>query len=187
VIVSYAKLLRPAIHVRARAVDLAGHGPTLDDADAILAAIEGAGDPPPVLPQRGEPFAFDRFDPIPAPQVVALLPDTEGESLFHIPIRSDHDRTTSQYAADTGYAADAQRHIAPPKASLQDTELSGCFDHAIGSGDPTKIADAYAVATREAGRLDELHGEAQLEVPYLPDRGRSPRCSSASPASSRAP
>ena len=155
--------------VRARAVDLAGHGPTLADADAILAAIEGAGDPPPVLPQPGDPFAFDRFDPIPAPQVVALLPDTEGESLFHIPIRSDHDRTTSQYAADTGYAADAQRHIAPPKASLEDTELSGCFDDAIGSGDPAKIADAYAVATREAGRLDAIHGEAQLEVPYLPD------------------
>jgi hypothetical protein len=160
--------------VRARAVDLAGNGPTIAEADALLGAFDAAGVPQPVLPQR-RPFEFRRFDPLAAPAVVPRRADTEGESVEHAVLRSDHDVSAPDYAADTGYAATTERHVAPAKAALQDAELLGCFDAAIGSGDPGAVQAAYTVALRESGRLGEVGGgevvrpEEQLELPYLPD------------------
>jgi len=140
--------------VRARAVDLAGNGLTVNEADALLDVMESAGLPAPVLPPKGEPFAFERFDPLAGPAVVQRRPVTEGESVEHIVIRSDHDVSAADYAAATGYDADSDRHVAAAKAALQDAELLGCFD-AIGSGDPFAIQSAYAVALRESGRLQD--------------------------------
>ena len=160
--------------MRARAVDLAGNGPTITEADALLGAFDAAGVPQPVLPQR-RPFEFRRFDPLAAPAVVPRRTDTEGESVEHAVLRSDHDVSAPDYAADTGYAATTERHVAPAKAALQDAELLGCFDAAIGSGDPGAVQAAYTVALRESGRLGEVGGgevvrpEEQLELPYLPD------------------
>jgi hypothetical protein len=157
--------------VRARAVDLAGNGPTIGDADAVLDAFEQAGTLSPVLPAGSRPFPFERFDPLLAPALAMRRAVTEGESIAHVVIRSDHDVSAADYAAATGYGADAERHIAPAKASLQDAELLGRFDVAIGSADAAAEDSAYDVATRESGRLadDLIHPEGQLELPYLPD------------------
>jgi hypothetical protein len=157
--------------VRARAVDLAGNGPTIADSDAMLAGFDRIGTLPPVLPVGQSPFLFERFDPLLAPTLALRRPVTEGESIAHVVIRSDHDVSAADYAAATGYDADAERHLAPVKASLQDAEVLGRFDPAIGSGDPAAADIAYKIALREAGRLadDLLHPEDQLELPYLPD------------------
>ena len=157
--------------VRARAVDLAGNGPTIQEANAMLDAFEQAGAPAPVLPAGRPPFPFERFDPLGAPALAIRRAMTEGESIAHVVIRSDHDESAPDYAAANGYAPDAERHIAPAKASLQDAELMGRFDEAIGSADPASEDAAYAVALRGSGRLAEdlLHPEDQLELPYLPD------------------
>lgn len=150
-------------HVRARAVDLAGNGPTIDEADALLGALDRSGVPKPVLPLLHGPFAFDRFDPLAAAAAVLRRPVTEGESVEHVVIRSDHDVVAADYAAATGYDADTDRHVAAAKTSLQDAELMGCFDEAIGSGDPAAVDAAYAVARRESGRL----GDAEIWDPDL--------------------
>jgi hypothetical protein len=156
--------------VRVRATDLAGDGPTIDEADALLDALEDAGRRAPVSPPDSDaPLAFRRVDPVSAPVVVARAEATEGESLAHVVIRSDHDRGTVAYAAATGYSDRADRHVAPPKTSEQLAELHGRFDDAIGHDDAGAIAAAYVVAKREEGRLDTLHPEDQVKVPYLPD------------------
>ncbi len=160
--------------VRARAVDLAGNGPTIVEADALLDALDAAGIPQPVLPPR-RPFEFLRFDPLAAPAVVPRRADTEGESAEHAVLRSDHDVSAPDYAAATGYADDVDRHVVPAKAALQDIELLGCFDAAIGSNDPAAVQAAYTVALRESGRLSEVGAggwsvpRSGSELPYLPD------------------
>ena len=156
--------------LRARAVDLAGNGPTLAEADALLADFETAGTSAPVLPVQRRVFAFERFDPLRAPALALRRTVTEGESIAHVVIRSDHAQSAAAFAAATGYEADADRHLAPAKSSLQDAELLGRFDDAIG-GVPAAVDAAYAIALRESGRLEDdlLHPEEQLELPYLPD------------------
>ena len=156
--------------LRARAVDLAGNGPTLAEADALLAAFDRTSTVAPVLPVQRRVFAFARFDPLAAPALALRRAVTEGESIAHVVVRSDHAVTAAAYAAATGYQADADRHVVPAKSSLQDAELLGRFDDAIG-GAPAAVEAAYAIALRESGRLqaDLLHPEEQLELPYLPD------------------
>ena len=123
-----------------------------------------------MLPVQRRVFAFERFDPLRAPALALRRTVTEGESIAHVVIRSDHAQSAAAFAAATGYEADADRHLAPAKSSLQDAELPGRFDDAIG-GVPAAVDAAYAIALRESGRLEDdlLHPEEQLELPYLPD------------------
>ena len=67
-----------------------------------------------------------------APAVVLRRPITEGESVEHVVVRSDHDVAPADYAAANGDEADAERHIVPSKVAMQDAELLRCFDEAIG-------------------------------------------------------
>ncbi len=144
-----------AYRLRARAVDLAGDGPTLGEADALLDGFAAAGEAVPTAPgEREGPLEFTRFDPLQAPPVVLRRPVTEGESVEHVVVRSDHDVSAEEYAAANGGEPDAERHVVPSKVAVQDAELLRCFDDAIGRRDPAAAARAYAVALREAGTLD---------------------------------
>src|SRR5262249_34369390 len=105
--------------------------------------------------------SFRRFQPISHATVVPRHAFTEGESTLRLVIRSgvDADNTNiatpltviepATYAASLAagtprrfamFRSDSERHLAPPKISLQDAELLGRFDDAIGlppGGDAT--------------------------------------------------
>jgi hypothetical protein len=144
--------------LRARTVDLAGNSVPFADRDLA---------PDPHL--ASELQTYLRFEPVPSPVVLRRHLDTEGESLEHLVIRSNLGVTTAAYVqlphvkqalADAGaphsYAEDAQRHLAPPKASQQMAEQHGRFDAAFG-GTPAQATSALRVALREEGTfLDPL-------------------------------
>jgi hypothetical protein len=170
--------------VRLRTVDLAGNGPTLREADRLLASPLTAT---PVLPPA-DASRYLRFEPVAAPALVPAGPFGEGASLQRLVIRSDAEVTPDQYAADfntsdlvtTGrhppYDGHDDRHVAPPKASFELVERHGLLDDVIGSdGSPpsaarqTAIRNGYEVARREKGSFEMAHDEDQIELPYLPD------------------
>ncbi|MCU1519553.1 MAG: hypothetical protein JWQ75_4274 [Pseudarthrobacter sp.] len=120
------------------------------------------------------PRPYLRWDPVPAPALVARQELGTGEQPAHLVIRSGA-------PADGGPDArtSAERHIAPPKATQLEAETAGCFDAAIGTGDAAAIRRLYAVALAERGTLldqfvpslsdplatDEQHGIALVDRP----------------------
>lgn len=150
-----------SFRVRARTVDLAGNGPTLQDApDAGLPAEPGR-------------LLYLRFEPVPAPAVVLRSPITEqstpGEALERLVLRTAN---ATLAADDAPSAATAERHIAAPRSSEQFAEVHGVIDR-NGRLNP----DNYQLlAQRDAGQFAvdpgtdmPVDGSAQLSVPYLPD------------------
>ncbi|PEC22862.1 hypothetical protein [Bacillus cereus] len=196
---------------RVRTVDLAGNGPNLEEAKKIEAALSLNHSPIGYL-------KYLRFDPVNPPELVPRQlyspsgnlnnPDTtayaEGESLERLVIRSNYNKTTEEYAAaNCVYQPFNDRHVAPPKASLQMIEEHGLLDEALDakkSGmhpDQVRavIQNVYYLATREAGSFNDdslpsvrfirtgsdpsstdgyaVHTEKQLILPYLPDPSAS--------------
>jgi hypothetical protein len=145
---------------RARSVDLAGHS-----TDFPRAAPSTTRRP------------FRRFQPISHPVTVPRHGFTEGESVHRLVVRTgvkaDNLDVTkplttidlAAYAATlaaatprqySGFRADSQRHLAPPKTSQLEAELHGQFDDAIGVTGPGSIPAyraAFARARREEGTL----------------------------------
>jgi hypothetical protein len=164
--------------LRARAVDLAGNSPSLEDADATLAAV---GRTTPVLPADPGGAVYRRFEPVTAPVLVAREEDTEGESIERLVIRSTAGETTTACAArltaavasrsgePVRYAAVNERHLVPPKTAQIVAERYGLLDASFGPQPGSPPASTYAVASREKGQLGPLHPEPQLVLPYLPD------------------
>ncbi|MCL7749565.1 hypothetical protein [Halalkalibacter alkaliphilus] len=192
---------------RVRTVDLAGNGPNLEEAKKIEAAL--------LLNQSPIGYLkYLRFDPVNPPELVPRQlyspsgnlnnPDTtayaEGESLERLVIRSNYNKSTEEYAAaNPVYQPFNDRHVAPPKASLQMIEEHGLLDAALDAKKsgmhPDQIRrviqDVYYLATREAGSFNDVslpsvrfirtgsdpsstdgyavHTEGQLILPYLPD------------------
>jgi hypothetical protein len=139
--------------MRARTVDLAGNSRAFSEHDLD-----------PLQPDlRSEAQAYLRFEPVPSPTVLRRHLDTEGESLEKLAIRSNLGISPGDYAnlpavqqalTDAGaahvYAADSQRHLAPPKASQQAVEQDGRLDPAFG-GTPADVSAALHVSLREEG------------------------------------
>jgi hypothetical protein len=133
---------------------------------------------------------YARFDPIPPPAVVPTDVASEGESVERLVIRSNYDKTAAQYASDPAvqkaldgrqYASTNDRHIVPPKTSLQMAETHGAFDRFIGGGASDQTCDAgYNLALREAGTLtdaaivDVSTGVASIQVQGLKVVSTSP-------------
>ncbi len=117
------------------------------------------------------PRPFLRWDPVIEPALVPRHPYTEAESLLTLVVRSgvegpgDDGLTLTVVAPDVfaaqaqaehpdlglAWRGDSQRHVAPPKTSQYEAELHGMFDAAIGTGNPTAVAAALALALRESG------------------------------------
>ncbi len=157
--------------MRARVVDLAGN--SLPDAPEDLNEHFS-----PIVP-------YLRYEPIASPALVRAHPDTEGESLELMVIRSDRDPLTGTTTTPAGYgslplvttalagephayAGDSQRHVAPPKTSVQTAELSGVLDGAFGpGGDPGAV---FRLARKEEGTffdpavIDPATGAATIDV-----------------------
>jgi hypothetical protein len=94
------------------------------------------------------PRPYLRWEPIPAPALVARQELGTGEQLAHLVVRSGIPDAPGQ---DT--RASAERHIAPPKATQLEAEAAGKFDSAIGTGNAAEIRHLYAVALAERGTL----------------------------------
>ncbi|MEV5982553.1 hypothetical protein [Streptomyces sp. NPDC052114] len=146
--------------MRVRLVDLAGNGPdhTADTPDAV----------------HSEAITYGRWEPVPQPVVVPLLPFNEGESAERLVIRStvtdegrdisadeyalwrsdvpDHEAHSAVDDLDRRYKPVAERHVAPPKTALQMAEEHGVFDAVFGPGASDQAREEYvATASRESG------------------------------------
>ncbi len=147
---------------RVRAVDLAGN-----DMQHSAAADN-------TNPHASPPMTFSRYEPVSPPNLQMRKAVTEGESVERLVIRSDPYASPPVYAAawaannsvatsgDGGapttvgmnpYFATCERHVSPPKASVQMAEWHGAFDQAIPSPtDPvTRMQQAWAIASKEDG------------------------------------
>ncbi len=164
---------------RARAVDLAGGGLKSDDQAAkVLALLFG-------LPFDREGFAYLRFEPVPAPIVVIREESAvtgPGSAVDRLVIRTANGNPTED--EDTADLAGSERHILPPRTTVELAERMGMFDAPTGEL-ASDAATWELVAERDegdlnradfkiAGKEDTDHplepGETIDPLPYLPDR-----------------
>ncbi|MEV6398991.1 hypothetical protein AB0M39_30130 [Streptomyces sp. NPDC051907] len=181
--------------VRVRTVDLAGNGPTLQEAERLLDQDVL------VLPPAGGEL-FRRYEPVPAPALMPRSAFTHGDSLHRMVIRSTAELTPQEYADlfnfsppviagdHRPYRPEDDRHLVAPKASLECVERHGKLDDAIASQDPQVRRAFYELAVRESGTLDDpslpgvtlvplrddgssqsyvVHTGEGIDIPYLPD------------------
>jgi hypothetical protein len=140
--------------LRARTVDLAGNSLPYE-----------ATPEPPLDTVATQPLRFLRHEPIPPPAFTPRRPVAEGESIEHLVIRSDFDRSASQMQLTsevTGalFPPTCERHLSPPKANQLQVEFHGFLDNLW-----QKIDDTYALSIREAGNLFQVPG-GQLSPPH---------------------
>ncbi|MBL1086167.1 hypothetical protein JK359_30105 [Streptomyces actinomycinicus] len=161
--------------MRARVVDLAGNSlpHTASTPDTV----------------RSDAITYGRWEPVPQPVVLPLLPFSEGESAERLVIRStvtdddrpvstdayvllrsnvpDHEARSEVDGLDRRYKPVAERHVAPPKTALHMAEEHGVFDAAFGADKPARLREQYfAAASRESGSfLDTVVREA--DWPHL--------------------
>jgi hypothetical protein len=136
--------------LRARIVNLAGDSLSLDEADALIAALEPTGTAP-VVPQQLDAAPFQRFEPVGVPELVLREALTEGESLAHLVIRSNLGVSAEAWAASLGdprYQGVNERHVAPPKVAQHMAETHGLFDALFAEG---QYARGYRLASKEKG------------------------------------
>jgi hypothetical protein len=155
---------------RARTVDLAGNSV------------------PPDLLMPGfttDEVTFLRYEPVPSPAVVPLRQFTEGESLMRMVIRSTLDEAPELYVEldrvkeltghdtpATAYLAGNERHLAPPKTSVQLAEWHKAFEPAFGVNAPkSEIDGSFDVAAMESGSFLSPQPGAFV---VNPDPGQTP-------------
>ena len=163
--------------LRARPVDLAGNSLLVDDKFADLLSAVFA------LPRDPEGFVYLRFEPVAAPLVI--LRDSKavtdpGSAVDRIVIRTFNDDIAKD--ADVAETIAADRHIVPPRTSVEMGERLGMFDDAAGklksdAATWTLIGqrdggEFNKTAITVAGKTDEYPLEASNrvdELPHLPD------------------
>ena len=146
--------------MRARTVDLAGNVIGLAEADDSQA-----------LPVAG-PLTYRRFEPVPAPITVlrAALDSAAnaGESSDRLVVRTSNNDPSLDAAPG---ASGGDRHLAPPRASVQLAETHGALDDPVGR----PRADLYQMLRdRDGAALGSIQNVTiepaeRLVVPYLPD------------------
>jgi hypothetical protein len=164
--------------IRARAVDLAGNSLQLGDAftDHLSAIF--------ALPQDTEGFTYMRYEPVAAPLII--LRDTRavtdpGSAIDRIVIRTFNDDISNDAVAADTEAAD--RHLVPPRTSVEMGERLGMFDDASGKL-KSDAATWQLIAERDKGDFPktppiEVAGKEQIfplvendrldALPHLPD------------------
>ena len=162
--------------MRARAVDLAGHGIASDAKAAFGPAV------------RTAIHTYRRFEPLsyPALALRASIKGSPGESQARLVIRSDYYRTVAQYyqqQSSPPYNQYAERHIVPPKTSEMLAETHGMFDGPIPPGTPSDQRSWYEIIVKRDVALggdnadhpnpsteqEHVFGTDRLSLPYLPD------------------
>jgi hypothetical protein len=163
--------------LRARAVDLAGGGLRVDDPVAELLSVLLA------LPRDPEGFAYLRYEPVAAPQAVIREESAvtgAGSAVDRLVIRTRNEG--AEWDTEPADLTGAERHILPPRTSVELGERLGMFD----ATDGTLRSDAATwnlISERDAGELDQVQievagqtseypleaGESVDPLPYLPD------------------
>jgi hypothetical protein len=164
--------------LRVRTVDLAGNAHSVAQADHLTQILDGLPDYPVSVPPT--PLVYRRFEPVPAPELVARRRFGPGEGLERLVVRSNFDTSAADYAEASQQAAEqslrfvpfCDRHVAAAKASLQLTELHGMFDDALAAVRGLPPADAalaiqsfYDIASRESGSFRDTPGAEVVMVP----------------------
>lgn len=130
---------------RLRSVNLAGNGPMLEE---VGVTGETAGTPTPSA-------NYGRFEPVPAPAVVATAAFQRGETLAELVIKSDDEFDP------VGPPSESVRHLLAPAASAQVVELHGMLDTI------TPPAAAYGLlSAREGLKLETTPPPWQTMMPY---------------------
>ena len=163
--------------VRARAVDLAGGGLEVDEPVADLLSILLA------LPRDPEGYAYLRYEPVAAPQV-AIRDETAvtgaGSAVDRLVIRTANDEPAKD--STPADVSGAERHILPPRTSVELGERLGMFDTPTGKLH-SDAATWELISKRDAGELKQSvievagqsssyplePGESAVPLPYLPD------------------
>ena len=165
--------------LRVRVVDLAGNALRWDDPLAVVLA-NSLG-----LPKYPEGLPYLRFEPLPSPQIV--LRDERGvtgpgSAVDRIVIRTYNDDPSKD--GDPANLTANDRHIAPPRATIDLAEKMGMFDDA--SGKPIAGPAMYnLISARDTGDFQQtpnpvdvsgleqtfpLEPDPQIDsLPYLPD------------------
>lgn len=164
--------------VRARAVDLAGNSLGHDDSLASLLAAVMA------LPRDPEGQVYLRYEPVAAPLVVI-----RDERALTLPGSAEHRlviRTSNGSLEQDGVAADltaSDRHIVPPRTSVEMGERLGMFDGPDGKLKSDQATWQLA-ADRDEGQFNQVTitvkgretencplepGDTIAALPYLPD------------------
>jgi hypothetical protein len=163
--------------IRARAVDLAGNSLELDDpiADRLASFM--------ALPRDPEGFAYLRYEPVPAPIVVIRdkrAVTGAGSAVDRLVIRTFNDEIGKD--TDPADTTAGDRHLLPPRASVELGERLGMFDDAAGKL-KSDLATWTLIGDRDAGELpsvpitvggpEQEHpleaGATVAKLPYLPD------------------
>lgn len=164
--------------LRARVVDLAGNSLAHDaPLAAVLAMAMG-------LPRNPDGQPYLRYEPVDAPQVVIRDPQAltgPGSAVDRLVIRTFNDGSAQDAVAADLTAGD--RHVLPPRTSVEMGERLGMFDDTTGKlqGDAATwqlIVDRdagelnrqiIAVAGRPAQEVPVEMADALDSLPYLPD------------------
>ncbi len=164
--------------LRARTVDLAGNSLAADDPLGQTLARAFA------LPRDEAGFAYLRYEPVPPPVLVRrddAAITGRGSALDRLVIRSYNDDPAKDgIAADTG---GAQRHVAPPRTSVEMLERHGVLDDASGrlkgdaatyqalrERDDEQLAQFPSASVAGQPRALPIVTGARIEaLPYLPD------------------
>ncbi len=141
--------------VRVRTVDLAGNGPALEQ--------------PSSTPGQTALFKYERFEPVPTPEVLFVAPRTEGETIDRIVIRSQ--------GPDDLNPSVALRHIAPPIMSWAMTETHRRFDRSVGGRVGPDPGAYVTYGTREKGGFGSRTGANPAEVVAHPQAKPDPSAS----------
>jgi len=140
--------------VRARTVDLAGNGLSLDAADVVLDALAAHRFRLPILfEHRPQFFRYRRFEPISAPEVVPRAALSAGEALDNMVIRGAGAPESEGSARNLQCNRTSERHIVPPKATLAMVEAHGLLDGAFGPGGNPR--HYYNLCKKENGTLND--------------------------------
>jgi hypothetical protein len=164
--------------LRARAVDLAGNSLTHD---GVLAAVLSLAMGLPRNPD-GQPYL--RYEPVNAPMVVIRDPlavTGPGSAVDRLVIRTFNEDVAADNSPADATAGD--RHLLPPRTSVEMGEKLGMFDDANGQLKPDP-ATWQLIVDRDAGELNQesiaIAGQAPQDFPveaaetidtlvYLPD------------------
>jgi hypothetical protein len=162
--------------VRARVVDLAANSLPPDSPIAAELAVHDA------LPLEPEGEAYLRFEPVIAPQLVVRNVESltdPGSAIDRIVIRSYNDATNGDSVAVDRATGD--RHVVPPRTSVELAEVHGMFDGADGKLDPSTFDEIKKRDGAELPQVEEpdlkgakakfplVPGDRIDDLPFLPD------------------
>jgi hypothetical protein len=151
--------------IRARITDLAGNSVPLTSAseDPSLTYIRS--------------FRYLRYEPVTSPVILLGNSLKDGESVEHMTIRSNFDRTTKEYEAEKGSSFEplSVRHVLAPKNGQMIAENHGKFDGGLGSN-PAVAKELYQLITsldsdfpKNPDGQELVYEQENVELVYLPD------------------